>query len=154
MIRCGSSLLSVAPLQILAVEDTDEDFYLLQVALSDCLASFELNRIADGGEAVRFLRQLGASADKDRPDLVLLDLNLPQINGLGVLEFIKSHDATRDIPVVIFTSSSDVREKNKALALRAEEFVTKPLSLDRMFAVVDELCKKYLSDGRGRLRED
>ena len=140
--------MSVAPLRILSVEDTDEDFYLLQLVLNDCSTSFELNRIADGAEAVRFLGHLGESPHEDWPDLILLDLNLPQVNGLGILEFIKSHAALCDIPVVIFTSSSDVREKDKALALRADEFVTKPVSLDEMSAVVSQLCSKYLPQDR------
>jgi CheY-like chemotaxis protein len=76
--------------------------------------------------------------------LVLLDVNIPRLSGFDVLTFIKSQDLIRDAPVVMFTSSRDVREKRKALALGAEEFVTKPNSLDGMLNVLNEICTKYL----------
>jgi CheY-like chemotaxis protein len=129
---------------VLSVEDNDGDYSLIEFVLKHCLDSVDLRRATDGEEAVTFLKGSATSIDQPRPDLVLLDVNIPRLSGFDVLTFIKSHDSIRNAPVVMFTSSRDVREKRKALALGAEEFVTKPSSLDGMVGVLNEICTKYL----------
>ena len=74
---------------VLSVEDNDGDFLLLEMVLRDCISPLELSRASDGDQAVSFLRQSGASTDTRRPDLVLLDINLPNRDGLAVLEFMR-----------------------------------------------------------------
>jgi two-component system, chemotaxis family, response regulator Rcp1 len=129
---------------ILSVEDSDADFSMLEMVLQRCLSTFGLHRATDGEEAVSFLHQLETSVDQPRPNLVLLDVNLPRLDGFEVLQAIKSHLGIAKIPVVMFTSSSDAREKKKALALGAEEFITKPVHLNQMIEILDEICSKYL----------
>jgi two-component system, chemotaxis family, response regulator Rcp1 len=129
---------------VFSVEDNDGDYGLMEFVLKRCLGTVDLRRAADGEQAVTFLKSSGTSIDQPRPDLVLLDVNIPRMSGFDVLEFIKSQDFVRDVPVVVFTSSRDAREERKALALGAEEFITKPNSLDEMVRVLNEVCVKYL----------
>jgi CheY-like chemotaxis protein len=139
MLLWGSNQFSVAAPLVLSVEDSDGDYNLMEFVLQQ-LGKVDLRRASDGEQALTFLK----SSNKPRPDLILLDVNIPRKNGFDVLAFIKSQDSIRHIPVVIFTSSWDAREKTKALALGAE-FVTKPNSLDGMVKVLNEICAKYLN---------
>lgn len=127
-----------APL-VFSVEDNDGDFALIEFVLKECLHKVDIRRASDGEQALTFLHH------QPRPDLVLLDINVPRLNGFDVLEFIKSQVATCDAPVVMFTSSKDSREEKKAMALGAREFVTKPTSLDGMLAALNKICAKYLN---------
>jgi CheY-like chemotaxis protein len=129
---------------VFSVEDNDGDYSLMEFVLKRCLGTVDLRRATDGEQAVTFLKSSATSIDQPRPDLVLLDVNIPRMSGFDVLEFLKSQDFIRDVPVVMFTSSKEVREKRKALALGAEEFITKPNSLDGMFEVLGQICVKYL----------
>jgi CheY-like chemotaxis protein len=131
-----------APL-VLSVEDSDADFSMLEMVLQRCLSTFGLMRALDGEQAVSFLQQSGTS-DRPHPNLVLLDVNLPRLDGFDVLQAIKSMTGLREIPVVMFTSSSDPREKKKALALGAKEYITKPVHLNQMLEILNEICSKYL----------
>jgi chemotaxis family two-component system response regulator Rcp1 len=119
---------------VLSVEDSDADFSMLVMALHQCLDTLEIDRARDGEEAVTALSKSGIS--RPRPDLVLLDVNLPRINGLEVLEFIRSQPFIRDVPVVMFTTSSAIQDQKRAMALGATEFVTKPSNLDRLMEVI------------------
>lgn len=133
-----------APL-VFSVEDSDADFSLLEVALRECISTVEVLRASDGEQAMRYLQRVGPTKNAPWPNLVLLDLNLPRVKGIDILRFIKTQPLICDIPVVVFTSSSNVREMNDALALGAREFITKPLSLDSLFEVMNRVCAKYLS---------
>jgi two-component system, chemotaxis family, response regulator Rcp1 len=122
----------------------DGDYSLMEFVLKHCLDSVDLRRATDGEQAVTFLKSSATSIDLPRPNLVLLDVNIPRMSGFDVLEFIKSQDFIRDVPVVMFTSSRDAREKRKAPALGAEEFVKKPTNLDGMVKVLNQICAKHL----------
>jgi chemotaxis family two-component system response regulator Rcp1 len=132
---------------VLSVEDNDGDFALMKSVLQRCLTAVQLRRASDGEQALTFQKKSGISIDQPPPDLILLDVNLPRKNGFDVLAFIKSRDFICDAPVVMFTSSNDACEERKALALGAEEFVTKPNNLDGMARALKEICAKYL-EGR------
>ena len=123
------------------MEDSDGDFSLIEMALQNCLPSPTIHRALDGEQAITFLQK---TTDASRPHLVLLDINVPRLNGFDVLRFIRSQDSIRDIPVVVFTSSGNHQEEVAALAIGAQEFITKPLSLDGMMMVLNEVCTKYL----------
>ena len=103
--------------------------------------SLELQRASDGEEAIAFLKRFENEIDLD---LILLDINMAGTDGFTVLRFLKSQASTRDIPVVIFTSSSRRVDQEQALALGAQEFITKPQTLTRMMDIFDEVCSKYL----------
>jgi chemotaxis family two-component system response regulator Rcp1 len=135
--------------QILVVEDSNSDFCLIEMILQECLNPPRLKRAVDGEEAMTLLHQATLPMRADWPDLVILDINLPRVNGLEILEFVKSQEFIRDIPVVMFTSSTNARDKAKALDLGASEFLTKPLSLDLMTALLNDVCAKYLAENGG-----
>lgn len=120
------------------------DFFLIESLFQGFRNPPEIRRAIDGEEAVEFIRRALRSRLKNWPELVLLDLNMPRVNGLEVLVFIKSQEFIRDIPVVMLTSSQNDREREKALNLGAEEFLTKPMSIDLMAVLLNGLCARYL----------
>ena len=124
------------PVEVLLVEDNPGDVRLTREALKDGKVSNNLSVVQDGVEAMRFLRREGPYADAPRPDVVLLDLNLPKKDGRQVLQEIKSDEALRMIPVVILTSSEAERDISGAYALQANCYITKPVDLDQFITVV------------------
>jgi chemotaxis family two-component system response regulator Rcp1 len=124
------------PIEVLLVEDNPGDVRLTREALKDGKVSNNLSVTPDGVEALRFLRREGAYADAPRPDVVLLDLNLPKKDGRQVLREIKEDPSLRMIPVVILTSSEAERDIAGAYALQANCYITKPVDLDQFITVV------------------
>ena len=124
------------PVEVLLVEDNPGDVRLTREALKDGKVSNNLSVVQDGVEAMRFLRREGPYADAPRPDVVLLDLNLPKKDGRQVLQEIKGDEALRTIPVVILTSSEAERDIAGAYALQANCYITKPVDLDQFITVV------------------
>jgi len=124
------------PIEVLLVEDNPGDVRLTREALRDGKVSNHLSVVADGVEALRFLRREGQYAGAPRPDVVLLDLNLPKKDGREVLQEIKQDPALRTIPVVILTSSEAERDIAGAYALQANCYITKPVDLDQFITVV------------------
>lgn len=129
---------------LLYIEDDDRAAFLLETALKEAGVDTDLHRVADGERALAFLRRTGAYADAPRPGLVLLDLNLPRKSGLEVLAEIQQSEELRNIPVVVFTSSSLLTDKNQSLALGASRFITKPLTFDAMVESVKSACSLML----------
>jgi chemotaxis family two-component system response regulator Rcp1 len=127
---------AATPIEILLVEDNPGDIRLTQEALRDAKVHNHLSVIADGVEAIAFLRREGAHARAARPDLILLDLNLPKKSGREVLEEIKQDEALRDIPVVILTTSQAEQDVLASYRLRANAYVTKPVDLEQFLKVV------------------
>jgi CheY-like chemotaxis protein len=115
---------------ILYVEDDDAAYSLFRIVVGEVYLNLELHRACDGEQALSFLRKTGAHHDAPRPDLVLLDLNLPNRHGFDVLSEMKATESLRSIPVIIFSSSSAPADKTCSLALGAEKFVSKPNNLD------------------------
>ena len=124
------------PVEILLVEDNPGDVRLTIEALKDGKVHNNLSVVNDGVEALAFLRHEGKYADAPRPDLVLLDLNLPRKDGRQVLEEIKADSKLRRIPVVVLTTSQAEEDILKAYNLNANCYITKPVDLDQFMKVV------------------
>jgi chemotaxis family two-component system response regulator Rcp1 len=125
---------------LLYVEDEDAAVFLLETALKEAGIDVTLYRVADGDEALDFLRKTGKYHDMPRPDLVLLDLNLPRRTGLEVLSELRGQEDLRSLAVVVFTSSSLAVDRRKSMALGAQEYITKPASFDGFVAAVKTAC--------------
>ena len=127
------------PIEVLLVEDNPGDVRLTREALRDGKVHNNLSVVPDGVEALAFLRREGKYADAPRPDVILLDLNLPKKDGREVLEDIKADPALQRIPVVVLTSSEAERDIAQAYALHANCYVTKPVDLDQFIHVVKSI---------------
>ena len=127
------------PIEVLLVEDNPGDVRLTREALRDGKVHNNLSVAPDGVEALAFLRREGKYADAPRPDVILLDLNLPKKDGREVLEEIKADPSLARIPVVILTSSEAERDIVQAYALHANCYVTKPVDLDQFITVVKSI---------------
>jgi DNA-binding response OmpR family regulator len=125
---------------LLYVEDEDAAFLLFETALKASKIDVELYRASDGEQALRFLQETGKPGKRPRPDLVVLDLNLPRKNGLDVLSEMKSKEDLQDITVVVFTSSSLSIDKRRSLALGAQDYITKPFTFDSFVEAVKMAC--------------
>jgi CheY-like chemotaxis protein len=121
---------------ILLVEDNPGDARLTVEAFKEARAGARLSHVTDGSEALDFLRRTGAFRGMPRPDLILLDLNLPRMDGREVLAAIKSDDNLRHIPVVILTTSRADADVSQAYNLRANCYVQKPTELSSFQHVV------------------
>ena len=124
------------PIEILLVEDNPGDARLTREALRDAKVRNRLHVAADGVDALAFLRREGKHAAVPKPDLILLDLNLPKKDGREVLDEIKRDDGLRHIPVVILTTSQAEKDIIESYRLRANAFVTKPVDLEQFLKVV------------------
>jgi two-component system, chemotaxis family, response regulator Rcp1 len=124
------------PIEILLVEDNPGDARLTREALRDAKVRNNLHVVLDGVEALAFLRRQGKHATVPKPDLILLDLNLPKMDGLEVLENIKADDQLRHIPIVILTTSQAEKDIIEGYRLRANAYVTKPVDLEQFLNVV------------------
>lgn len=133
------------PVNILLVEDNPGDAKLAEVALKNAKVRNVLNHVQDGVEAMCYLRKEGAYAKAVRPDLILLDLNLPKMDGREVLAAIKSDDNLKRIPVVILTASRAEEDIFKSYNLHANCFISKPLDLNQFVEVVKQIESFWLT---------
>jgi two-component system, chemotaxis family, response regulator Rcp1 len=133
------------PIEILLVEDNPGDVRLTEEALKEGKFLNRLHVVQDGVAALDFLHRRGAYADAVRPDLVLLDLNLPRKDGREVLAEIKSDEDLRRIPVVILTTSSSDEDILRSYNLHANCYVTKPVDLDQFIRVVGSIHDFWFS---------
>jgi CheY-like chemotaxis protein len=125
---------------LLYVEDEDAAVFLLETALKEAHIPVHLYRVTDGEQALAFLRKLGQYADAPRPDLILLDLNLPRKGGLEVLAEMQGNEDLRSLSVVVFTSSSLPSDRRKSMALGAQNYITKPSSFDGFVDAIKNAC--------------
>ena len=125
-----------SPIEILMVEDNPGDVELAREALTDANVRKNLTVAEDGEQGLALLRREGPYQNAQRPDLILLDLNLPTINGREVLAEIKSDPDLRRIPVVILTSSEDENDVLETYNLHANAYVVKPVDLDKYMQVI------------------
>jgi chemotaxis family two-component system response regulator Rcp1 len=121
---------------ILLVEDNPGDVRLTQEALQEGKVRINMVSVADGEEAIDFLRQKGRYPHAFRPDLILLDLNLPKKSGFEVLEDIKNDEALKSIPAVVLTTSQAEEDILKSYQLHANAFISKPVDLIQFLSVV------------------
>lgn len=131
--------------EILLVEDNPGDIRLTTEILKDAKLYNNINVVRDGVEALDFLYRRGDFADAVRPDLILLDLNLPRKDGREVLEEIKSDPALKNIPVVVLTTSSAEQDILKSYALHANCYITKPVDLEQFSRIVASIEQFWFS---------
>ena len=117
------------PVEILLVEDNETDVMLAREAFRESLVFNHLHVVDNGEDAVQFLRREGKFLTAPRPDLVLLDLNLPRMSGQEVLAVVKSDEGLKRIPMVVMTSSKSREDIEDVYALHANSFVSKPMEL-------------------------
>jgi CheY-like chemotaxis protein len=132
-------------IEILLVEDDPGDVVMTREAFQDYKVRNTLHVVNDGVEAMAFLRQQGEFADRPRPDLVLLDLNLPKMDGREVLEAIKSDPELASIPVVVLTTSENEDDVLRSYSLHANAYVTKPVDFERFIEVVRQIDDFFVS---------
>ncbi|CAN5860445.1 response regulator [soil metagenome] len=132
-------------IEILLVEDNPGDVVLTQEALREGKIRNRLSVAKDGVEAMAFLRKEGEFADAPRPDLILLDLNMPRKNGSEVLKEVKADPDLKTIPVVILTTSDAEQDVLKAYQFNANCYITKPVEFDRFVKVVQTIDEFWLS---------
>jgi two-component system, chemotaxis family, response regulator Rcp1 len=130
---------AVRPIRILLVEDNAGDVELIRERLEESHVVLDLVVAADGVHAEDFLFRRGAFIGAQRPDLILLDLNLPRRSGIEVLESIKAHPQLRMIPIVVLTSSEEELDVARSYASGANCYVTKPVSLAALQQVVESV---------------
>ncbi|WP_392972543.1 response regulator [Streptomyces sp. LN245] len=128
-----------SPIDVLLVEDDPGDELMTREAFEDNKIGNTLHVVRDGEEALDFLYRRAAHADAPRPDLILLDLNLPKYDGRQVLEKIKSDPALSHIPVVVLTTSAAEEDILRSYKLHANAYVTKPVDLDQFIAAVRQI---------------
>ena len=135
----------VKPIDILLVEDNPGDADLAREALEGGKISNKLFVVGDGEAAMNFLNKSEGYADAPRPDLILLDLNLPRKDGREVLADIKAHKDFKRIPVVILTTSQSEEDVLKSYNLHANCYITKPIDLNQFIKVVRSIEDFWLS---------
>jgi len=133
------------PIDILLVEGNPGDVRLAEEALKESKVRNEIYTVADGMEAMAFLHKEGKYADMPRPDIILLDLNMPRKNGREVLQEIKEDEDLKRIPVVILTVSSAEEDILKSYNLHANCYITKPIDLKQFIKVVKSIEDFWLT---------
>lgn len=133
------------PVEILLVEDNPGDVRLTREALKESKMLNTLSVASDGIEALEFLRRQGKFANANRPDLILLDLNLPRKDGREVLDEIKSDDELKRIPVVVLTTSKAEEDIIRMYTRYANCYITKPIDFDQFILVIKSIEEFWLS---------
>ena len=132
------------PIDILLVDDDDADVLLTQKALERGRVFNSVSVVSDGVEALSFLRREGDYRDVPRPDLILLDLNMPRKDGRETLAEIKADPSLRSIPVVVLTTSDLNRDIATSYDLQASSYVTKPVDFEQFLSVVQKIKDFWL----------
>jgi CheY-like chemotaxis protein len=133
------------PIEVLLVEDDPGDVLLIREAFDFNKVHNNLNVVSDGEQALDYLRGVGEYAGRMRPDLVLLDLNLPRKDGREVLADVKGDDDLRTIPIVVLTTSEAEEDVLKSYQLHANAYVTKPVDFERFVAIVRQIDDFFVS---------
>jgi chemotaxis family two-component system response regulator Rcp1 len=136
------------PIEVLLVEDSPGDVRLTQEAFRDADKSIRLHVVSDGVEAMAFLRQEGAYTLAPRPDLILLDLNLPKMDGREVLAHIKGNSNLKIIPTVVLTTSDAEADIVKSYQLQANCYLTKPVQLEAFDNLVKSINDFWLTKAK------
>jgi len=137
-----------APIDVLLVEDSPGDVRLTQEALRDANRAIRLHVAVDGVEAMAFLKREGRHLRAPRPDLILLDLNLPKMDGREVLAQIKADENLRTIPTIILTTSEAEADVTKSYQLRANCFLSKPVELEAFESLVKSINDFWLTKAK------
>jgi two-component system, chemotaxis family, response regulator Rcp1 len=126
---------------VLYVEDDDANAYLFQLALREANLWPQLFRVTDGEEATSFIARTGVYESAPRPDLILLDLNLPRRSGFDVLADIRQHPQLSTVPVIVFSTSDHEHDYLRAMRLGASEYFAKPDNFDRLVEIASSVCQ-------------
>jgi chemotaxis family two-component system response regulator Rcp1 len=137
-------------IQILLVEDNEGDIILTIEAFRESELDCNISSIKDGAEAVRYLRKEGAYHDSITPDLILLDINLPKMDGKEVLGIVKQDSCLKQIPVVMLTTSSSPVDIAECKQKKVDLYVTKPIDFERFVQVVDEIHRFWTNYQQNR----
>jgi CheY-like chemotaxis protein len=132
------------PIEILLVEDNPGDVRLTQEAFRDAKVRNEMVVVGDGLEAMAYLKQENKYAHATRPDLILLDLNLPRMNGFEVLDAIKVDESLKRIPVIVLTTSQAEQDIIRSYDLHANAYVTKPVDLEQFIVAIQAIESFWL----------
>jgi CheY-like chemotaxis protein len=132
-------------IEVLLVEDDPGDVLMTKEAFEDYKLQNTLHVVNDGAEAMDFLRRQGEHTDAPRPDLVLLDLNLPRMDGREVLQAIKSDPELASIPVVVLTTSEAEEDVLRSYSLHANAYVTQPVDFERFIHVVRQIDEFFVT---------
>ncbi|WP_418277231.1 response regulator [Isoptericola jiangsuensis] len=132
-------------IEVLLVEDDPGDVLMTREAFAEHKVANRLSVVSDGVSAMAFLRKEGEHADAPTPDLILLDLNLPRMDGREVLAAVKQDDVLRHIPVVVLTTSEAEEDVLRSYSLHANAYVTKPVDFERFIEVVRQIDDFFVS---------
>jgi CheY-like chemotaxis protein len=135
----------MVPIEVLLVEDDPGDVLMTREAFEEHKVRNNLNVVSDGADALAFVRREGEFSDAPRPDLILLDLNLPKRDGREVLSEIKSDPDLREIPIVVLTTSAAEADILSSYRLHANAYVTKPVDFERFISVVKQIDEFFVS---------
>lgn len=130
---------------ILLVEDNEDDVFLTKMAFEDSQFDSTINVVSDGEKALDYLYRRGSYADRARPDLILLDINLPKLNGIQILETIKADRELSVIPVVMLTSSRADRDVLESYRHHANGYVSKPAEFSGLVDIVGAIREFWFS---------
>jgi CheY-like chemotaxis protein len=133
------------PFDILLVEDEPADAHLVRVSLRDARVLCNLHHVVDGKEGLDFLHRLPPHESAPRPDLILLDLNMPRMNGREFLIAIKAEPAYSDIPIVVLTTSEVERDVEASYKNGAAGFITKPVDKEQFIAAIVQLSDYWFT---------
>jgi chemotaxis family two-component system response regulator Rcp1 len=139
------NLSAARPIEILLVEDSPSDAALTVEALQAGKMANNFNRVADGVEAMAYLRRQGSYAEAVRPDLIMLDLNLPRKDGREVLRELKSDSSLKLIPIIVLTTSRADKDILQSYELNANCYITKPVDFEQFIEVVKSIENFWLS---------
>jgi CheY-like chemotaxis protein len=131
--------------KVLIVEDNPGDIMLIRDALEDEETIDVIDVTTNGEQAIRYLKQLGEFESKSKPNLVILDINLPRVNGHEVLHFIKNNENTKETPVVMLSSSSSDTDIQASYKKHANCYITKPVGLDNFTDVIHDIRDFWLN---------
>jgi len=132
--------MNLEPIKILLIEDNPGDVELVKIGFQEAKVANEIQVITDGQTAIDFFEN-----DNDMPDVVLLDINLPKIDGFEILKFIRTKSIVPNLPVIILTSSETEFDINKSYASNANSFVSKPVDFDKFSQAIKSLGNFWLS---------
>jgi CheY-like chemotaxis protein len=132
-------------IEVLLVEDDPGDVLMTREAFAEHKVTNRLSVVSDGVSAMEFLRKEGENRDAPTPDLILLDLNLPRMDGREVLAAVKQDDVLRHIPVVVLTTSEAEEDVLRSYSLHANAYVTKPVDFERFIEVVRQIDDFFVS---------
>lgn len=130
---------------ILLIEDNTGDVLLIKDAFEDAKINSEIHAVDNGEKAVQFLKREGQYADSVEPDLIILDINLPRLNGHEVLQFIKSSEKYCHIPVIMFTTSSTDKDIVESYREHANCYITKPVEVDEFIEAIAKIEEFWLN---------